>query len=234
MKIYIGFNTDGYAEQFSSTPLAGHIPMEIAENHPYFNGPWGAYYRKNNDLVIDPAKAAAMQAARDAQQNPEQVMKEQISGLQQLFEKLVGNDPARQKVVIEQMSKAITASVQNVSEEKALEMPDLFPEWAPNKNYAVGETLKYPDGNGVALFKILQAHTSQRGWKPDMNPALYKRISFAAGGVPNWVQPVGAVDAYKLNDIVVHKGQQWKSTAANNVWEPGVYGWTALGAAPAK
>lgn len=45
--------------------------------------------------------------------------------------------------------------------------------------------------------------------------------------VPAWVQPSGANDAYQFGDRVTHNGQTWTSTAPNNVWEPGVYGWTA-------
>lgn len=47
-----------------------------------------------------------------------------------------------------------------------------------------------------------------------------------AGGTPAaWVQPTGAHDAYPLDALVTHNGQVWRSTAAANVWEPGVYGW---------
>ena len=45
--------------------------------------------------------------------------------------------------------------------------------------------------------------------------------------VPAWVQPTGGHDAYALNSRVTHKGKTWTSTAAANVWEPGVYGWVA-------
>ena len=46
------------------------------------------------------------------------------------------------------------------------------------------------------------------------------------GGVPMWVQPTGAHDAYKKGDQVSHDGDTWTSTVDGNVWEPGVYGWT--------
>lgn len=45
--------------------------------------------------------------------------------------------------------------------------------------------------------------------------------------IPNWVQPLGAGDAYPLNARVRHNGLIWVSTVAANVWEPGVFGWTA-------
>lgn len=41
---------------------------------------------------------------------------------------------------------------------------------------------------------------------------------------PEWVQPTGAHDAYKLGDKVSHNGKHWESTADNNVWEPGGIG----------
>lgn len=42
---------------------------------------------------------------------------------------------------------------------------------------------------------------------------------------PEWVQPLGAQDAYPLDALVSHNGFHWKSIVAANVWEPGVYGW---------
>ena len=45
-------------------------------------------------------------------------------------------------------------------------------------------------------------------------------------GTLPWVQPTGAHDAYSFGAEVTHAGKTWTSTAAGNVWEPGVYGWT--------
>lgn len=47
-------------------------------------------------------------------------------------------------------------------------------------------------------------------------------------GLPAWVQPVGAQDAYQIGAEVSHNGQNWRSTAANNVWAPGVFGWVVF------
>lgn len=43
-----------------------------------------------------------------------------------------------------------------------------------------------------------------------------------------WVQPAGAVDAYQTGDVVTHNGKTWVCTVDNNVWEPGVYGWSEV------
>jgi hypothetical protein len=48
------------------------------------------------------------------------------------------------------------------------------------------------------------------------------------GAPPAWVQPTGAHDAYHLGDRVTHNGQVWQSTIEENVWEPGVFGWTEV------
>ena len=47
-------------------------------------------------------------------------------------------------------------------------------------------------------------------------------------GIPVWSQPTGAQDAYKMGDKVHYPdadGPVYESTADDNVWEPGVYGW---------
>lgn len=43
---------------------------------------------------------------------------------------------------------------------------------------------------------------------------------------PEWVQPLGAHDAYSKGAKVSHNGEKWTSDVDSNVWEPGVYGWT--------
>lgn len=42
---------------------------------------------------------------------------------------------------------------------------------------------------------------------------------------PEWIQPVGAQDAYAQGAQVSHNNSHWISMVDNNVWEPGVYGW---------
>lgn len=42
---------------------------------------------------------------------------------------------------------------------------------------------------------------------------------------PQWVQPLGAEDAYPVGAHTWHNGMIWQSKVENNVWEPGVFGW---------
>ena len=104
----------------------------------------------------------------------------------------------------------------------ALTGVELFPVWATDTAYAVGDRVQY---NGV-LYKCIQAHTSQADWMPDATPALWVIVSVEEW--PEWIQPTGAHDAYDKDAKVSHNGKHWKSTMDANVYEPGVYGWEEI------
>ena len=111
----------------------------------------------------------------------------------------------------------------DIDEVTATEHADLFEAWVTDKDYAVGKIVTRPNGN---LYKCVQAHRSQAGWEPENTPALWNKIGDPAEEYPEWSQPLGAHDAYPLGAKVSHNGKKWTSDVANNVWEPGVYGWT--------
>lgn len=127
----------------------------------------------------------------------------------------------------EQFRKAVQYFATTLPEEKALVVSSIFDEWAVNVKYVTGEWVTY-GVNAVGdpqLYQVLQDHTSAAQWTPDTATSLYKAVGISSSGIPLWVQPLGATDAYKLGDIVMHNGKKWKSSIDNNVWEPGVYGW---------
>jgi hypothetical protein len=65
-------------------------------------------------------------------------------------------------------------------------------------------------------------------WPPDVKG--WRKMALlppdGAVDIPAWVQPTGAHDAYQIGDRVTHRGSVWVSAVPNNVWEPGVFGWT--------
>lgn len=132
-------------------------------------------------------------------------------------------------LIAQQMNRFMQMSVQaaNLTDEKAMEVADLYPEWIPKRAYTADEIVKYgvnADGE-TQLYKVIQAHSSQADWTPDTAASLYKKIGFTEDGVSIWTQPLGSADAYMKGDIVSFENQLWISTADNNVWQPGVYGW---------
>lgn len=131
--------------------------------------------------------------------------------------------------IAQQYNRFMQMSVQsaNLPDDQAMEVADLYPEWVAMKAYAVDEIVKYgvnADGE-TQLYKIIQAHTSQEDWKPDITASLYKAIGFTDDGVSIWTQPLGSHDAYAKGDVVSFEDQLWISTVDGNVWQPGVYGW---------
>lgn len=133
------------------------------------------------------------------------------------------------KFIAQQYNRFMQMSVQsaNLPDDQAMEVADLYPDWIAMKAYAVDEIVKYgvnADGE-TQLYKVIQAHTSQEDWKPDVTASLYKAIGFTDDGVSIWTQPLGATDAYMKGDVVSFEDQLWISTVDNNVWQPGVYGW---------
>lgn len=137
-----------------------------------------------------------------------------------------------QVYIAEQMHRAFQMLAQSLHlpDTNAMEIADLYEEYAVGKTYPVGYMFKYgvnADGE-TQLYSVLQAHTSQEEWKPNETPSLYKAVGFTDTGVPVWTQPLGATDAYIKGDVVEHKGQTWISTIDGNVWEPGTVGTESL------
>lgn len=103
----------------------------------------------------------------------------------------------------------------------ATEHLELFSPWVVGIAYKLNDLRKHKD----ALYKCVQAHTSQADWEPDITPALWVKVGDPAEEWPAWSQPVGAHDAYDLGAKVTHNDKHWISSISNNVWEPGVHGW---------
>lgn len=125
----------------------------------------------------------------------------------------------------------LTLSKTELTEEESLEVADLYPLWEEEKRYKVDDIVKWgwDDEGFTKLWRVIQEHTSQADWTPDKAVSLFKQIGFTPAGYPIWVQPLGGHDAYSKGEIVEHKDKLWESDVDNNVWEPGVYGWTERG-----
>jgi hypothetical protein len=117
----------------------------------------------------------------------------------------------------------IERAAASLPDDEAIEAPALFPAWAVGKAYTVGERVAYSG----KLYKVLQAHTSQADWTPDVAVSLFAEVA-KPGEIPVWKQPTGAQDAYNIGDKVHYPdeaGPVYVSTVDANVWAPGVYGW---------
>lgn len=132
----------------------------------------------------------------------------------------------------EQLRKALQMFAVTLDDDKVMEIPAVFDQWAAGKSYAVGDFLTYGE-NSVGdpqLYKVVQAHTSQADWLPSATPALYTAIGLDESGYPVWAQPTGAHDAYNTGDIVNYNGTLYESLIDGNVYSPDAYpaGWQVV------
>lgn len=118
----------------------------------------------------------------------------------------------------------IEKAAASLDDTDALNAVELYPEWKSDTSYDVDQRLRY----GGVLYRVLQTHTSQNDWTPDVATSLFSQVLIPdPDAIPEWVQP-DSTNPYMLGDKVTHNGKTWENTIDNNVWEPGVYGWNEV------
>lgn len=111
-----------------------------------------------------------------------------------------------------------------VDDNTALRMVEFYPEWITDTDYAAGFKVQ----RGGTLYRCLTAHASQADWTPEAAPSLWAKVLIPDPDViPAWEQP-DSTNPYSKGDKVTHNGKTWVSDVDNNVWTPGVYGWTEV------
>lgn len=123
------------------------------------------------------------------------------------------------------LREAIEVAAESFDDDVAQEYPELYPQWQSGVSYTSGQRVQ-KDGT---LYTVLQDHTSQEDWTPEAAPSLFSEVLPGQGGteIGEWVQP-DSTNPYMKGDTVTHNGKTWTSDIDNNVWEPGVYGWTEV------
>ena len=142
-----------------------------------------------------------------------------------------------QLYMAKQMNKAMKLALENtpLDDSEMMEVADMYDAWAPGIQYKADKIVKYGkniDGD-TQLYLVLQAHTSQADWTPDVAVSLFKPIGMGDDGIPVWTQPYGSEDAYQTGDRVhfpTESDPVYESTMDNNVWSPEAYpqGWKKI------
>ena len=113
--------------------------------------------------------------------------------------------------------------LRSISDGAALKMPEVLPHWSGNsKEYVKDDKVLY---DGV-LYKVLQNHTSQKGWTLTSAPSLFAKVLTSEGEILDWEQP-DSTNPYMKGDRVKFNGKIYESVIDNNVWSPEAYpqGW---------
>ena len=116
--------------------------------------------------------------------------------------------------------------------ENMMEVASVFPKYQVGKAYKTKDVFAYGENTvgDPQLYQVLQDHTSAAEWTPDATASLYKKIGVTEDGYPEWIQPLGASDAYNKGDIVSYNGTLYKSVIDGNTWSPDGYpaGWEVV------
>ena len=84
-------------------------------------------------------------------------------------------------LTLEEVSRMLIESQINslaVDDNTALRMAEFYPNWEAGQDYPEGYKVRR-DG---ALYKVLQAHTSQEDWTPETAPSLWAEICESHAG----------------------------------------------------
>lgn len=122
------------------------------------------------------------------------------------------------------MRPFIQKGAQSLDDADALEIKTVYPVWDANGTYSIGDKVQYEE----VLYRCLQDHAAQETWNPVDADSLWTKVLIPDENViPEWEQPE-STNPYMAGDKVTHNGKTWVSDIDNNVWEPGVYGWSEV------
>ena len=109
------------------------------------------------------------------------------------------------------------AQEQQLDERTISEYPDLFVQWDENWRGKAGDIVQ---DEGQLYRSIHDVKDAGQNTKPSATPSMWTRIGNPLEEFPEWIQPIGAHDAYDQGAKVTHNGKRWVSGADGNVWEP--------------
>lgn len=73
---------------------------------------------------------------------------------------------------------AIKSLRETLTDEEALNYVVLYSDWKVGKDLSVGDRIEYEN----KLYKVVQAHTTQESWKPNLVPSLFEPIDVVNEG----------------------------------------------------
>ncbi len=123
------------------------------------------------------------------------------------------------EMVMSAVKKMLSSSIENLSDEQALEIAALYPTWVSKigQEVNVGERLWYNE----KLYKVLQAHTVQEDWNPVDAVSLFTEVSIEEW--PEIPEIISSENAWMAGDKGTWKGNHYICQLDNCVWNPDQY-----------
>lgn len=138
----------------------------------YYNNSLNRYYTEGQTLTFKVNESTLFSGVPTEEQLLSWGFVEYIEPEPEPFD-LTQYEPYTEEVVIK-LKALMREQVQEQSDEEALNNIELFPTWISKmgESVSVGERL-YHDGK---LWKVIQAHTVQESWKPDVAASLFVQV----------------------------------------------------------
>ena len=107
------------------------------------------------------------------------------------------------------------------------------PEWAEGEKFELvdGKVPFIERRHNNVLYELIQVHTTQVDWTPDVTPALWK-VSWPIGLIPLWedVKPTGSHDTIRIGRKIIFDSRIYESIIDYNAYAPSEYpqGWLLI------
>lgn len=132
-----------------------------------------------------------------------------------------------QKEEATEIRSALDDILSIVADEDVENVKVLFPQWKEEVAYSIGQRVRFGDN----VYKVLQAHTSQSDWTPDVAVSLFAAllVDEESNQIQEWIQP-DSTNAYMIGDRVLFQEKTYESLIDDNVWSPSDYptGWKEI------
>lgn len=121
--------------------------------------------------------------------------------------------------VVEAVKKMFSTDTEELSDEEALDVAALYPTWHSKigQQVTAGERL-WDDGK---LWKVIQPHTVQDDWRPDVAVSLYVEVSIEEW--PEIPEAIPSTAPWMAGQKGTWKGQHYICNMDNCVWNPDQY-----------
>ena len=126
-------------------------------------------------------------------------------------------------MIMATMAFTTLAQAEMISDDYILKFATVFREW---DEYFTGLRGTIVQENGILYRSIHDINDAGQNRRPSETPSMWTRIGNPYEEYPEWIQPIGAHDAYMAGARVTHNGKRWVNIHGDgNIWEPGVFGW---------
>ena len=113
--------------------------------------------------------------------------------------------------------RKIELAAESQDDAQALESIELFPKWEAGLSVAVGERYQHLG----KLYRVVQAHTTQADWTPDITPALYVEVSVVEW--PEIPENIPSTAPWMSGDKGTWKEHHYICQLDNCTWNPDQY-----------